>query len=744
MEFDSALTFDSLVVGPANRLASAAARRAAESPGTSYNPLFLYSEPGLGKSHTLSAIAQYGIENHPDRAVMYQTLQEYLDELEEALKKSDQEAFRDRHNAVGILLLDDVQGLAGHTQAQEMLLRTIDGLTGAGAQVVLASDRPPSKINGLDGRLLTRFSGGLIVDIGRPDHETRAAIVRTKAGDKGANLGHAVAETLALAPVKNVTELQEALSALISKQESEGRTVSAKELAADLGVKVPDVPSPAPDAPGAVTQARDSAEKSTSGPDPRKKRAASSKSSAQPPAPAKTKKRRSPVKEKKKSPPPKAKKSGATRQADPPPTPRKPEKAGKKPPAEVKKRAVPKEPRAPARAEEPPSPAKATAPKGVSAVRKHPWRKKIEDAAGSARADSIAPTRILKLLSDSDPPDGWEAALAEFEMQVARVREIRLELKTLGDPWPEVAATLLTDPDRLLEAENLLTSARERARPFPPLPESHGLRGLGGRFPALAVKATEQLLRADPSVYNPLFVHSPDKDRALAFLHATGASFIGYHPEGTGAIVSVQGFAEEFVAAISNGVAGAWRERWWSLDLLLLHGVEESSKKQRVQEEVFHLLEALSNRGARIVLASDRAPAQIADVPERLASRLEDGLVVDLGDEQGAGAKRAKPKEPVVTESSPAVGTGPDATAALDDADGEDLRAVKEFAGVSQGTGAPTEEASGAGTSATAGESTANKRWLPSPERVVWDWPVLEDRIVDEVDEGRVGGSDGD
>ena len=729
MEFDSALTFDSLVVGPANRLASAAARRAAESPGTSYNPLFLYSEPGLGKSHTLSAIAQYGIENHPDRAVMYQTLQEYLDELEEALKNSDQESFRDRHNAVGILLLDDVQGLAGHTQAQEMLLRTIDGLTGAGAQVVLASDRPPSKINGLDGRLLTRFSGGLIVDIGQPDHETRTAIVRTKAGDKGANLGHAVAETLALAPVKNVAELQEALNALISKQESEGRTVSAKELAADLGVKVPDVPGPAPDAPGAATQARDSVEKPTSGPDPRKKRSAPSKSSAKPRAPAKTKKRGSPVKQKKKSSPPKAKKSGATRQADPPPTLQKPEKAGKEPPA-------------PAKAKEPPAPAKATAPKGVSEVKKRPWRKKIEDAAGSARADSIAATRILKLLSDADPPDGWEAALAEFEMQVARVREIRAELKTLGDPWPEAAATLLTDPDRLLEAENLLTSARERARPFPPLPESHGLRGLGGRFPALAVKATEQLLRADPSVYNPLFVHSPDKDRALAFLHATGASFIGYHPEGTAAIASVQGFAEEFVAAISNGVAGAWRERWWSLDLLLLHGVEESSKTQRVQEEVFHLLEALSNRGARIVLASDRAPAQIADVPERLASRLEDGLVVDLGDEQGAGAKRAKPREPVVTESSPAVEQ--QAAAAPDDDDGEDLRAVKEFAGVSQGTGAPTEEASGAGTSAAAGESTASERWLPSPERVVWDWPVLEDRIVDEMDPGSVGGSDGD
>ncbi len=140
MEFDPHQTFESLGVGPSNRLATAAARRAAESPGTSYNPLFLYSASGMGKSHILSAIAQHGQEHHPDLQVMYRTLKGYLKELEKALQTGAQDTLRERYTAVGILLLDDVQFLVGQTQAQEMLLRTIDGLAGKGAQVVFASD----------------------------------------------------------------------------------------------------------------------------------------------------------------------------------------------------------------------------------------------------------------------------------------------------------------------------------------------------------------------------------------------------------------------------------------------------------------------------------------------------------------------------------------------------------------------------------------------------------------------------
>ena len=166
--------------------------------------------------------------------------------------------------------------------------------------------------------------------------------------------------------------------------------------------------------------------------------------------------------------------------------------------------------------------------------------------ADSARADSVAATPLLTLLEESDPPEGWEKILSQFNEQLNRVRKIRDELVTLGNPWPETAAVLLTDPDRLEEAENLLTSARERVRPFPPLSEGQALDELGGRFPALALKAADQLVRADSAVYSPLYLHTRDAGRALSFLLAAGRSFAVHHSEGKVTVLSVAEFSEEF------------------------------------------------------------------------------------------------------------------------------------------------------------------------------------------------------
>ena len=185
-ELDPKFTFDSFVVGPASRLASAAARRAAESPGTSYNPLFLYSEPGLGKTHLLTAIAHKAKAAGSVEKVEYMALEEYLDKLEGTLSAGDGE--KSIYGELDILLLDDVQFLTGQPEAQEMLLKTLDHLTTSGGQIVLASDRPPADINGLDARLLSRFSGGLIVDLGAPEFETRVAIIRKKAQERGQTL----------------------------------------------------------------------------------------------------------------------------------------------------------------------------------------------------------------------------------------------------------------------------------------------------------------------------------------------------------------------------------------------------------------------------------------------------------------------------------------------------------------------------------------------------------------------------
>jgi chromosomal replication initiator protein len=239
LDLDPRLTFESFVVGQSNRLACAAARRVAESPGTTYNPLFIYSASGLGKTHLLMAIGNYARRIHSQLTVAYDTIEHLMDEVMAAIEVGERDAFRVRVLDVGLLLLDDVQFLAGKHRTQEELIRVWDALSARGGQVVLASDRPPPEIDGLDDRLLSRFSGGLIVDIGAPDFETRVAIVRRKAEEQGHQLGADVAEALAKVAFGNVRELQGALNRLIAVQELEGRTVTAEEVPFLLGLGAP-------------------------------------------------------------------------------------------------------------------------------------------------------------------------------------------------------------------------------------------------------------------------------------------------------------------------------------------------------------------------------------------------------------------------------------------------------------------------------------------------------------------------
>lgn len=234
-ELDPRLTFETYIVGSGNRLTCAAARRVAESPGSSYNPLFVYSASGLGKTHLLMALAQHARKVNPKLQIAYDTLEHFIGELTGAIEAGTRDNFRNTVQEVDLLLLDDVQFVAGHRRMQEELIRVWDALAARGGQVVLASDRPPPEIDGLDNRLLTRFSGGLIVDIGAPDYETRVAIVRRKADERGQTLGAGVAEALGRISFSNIRELQGALNRLLAVQELEGRAVSAAEVAAMFG-----------------------------------------------------------------------------------------------------------------------------------------------------------------------------------------------------------------------------------------------------------------------------------------------------------------------------------------------------------------------------------------------------------------------------------------------------------------------------------------------------------------------------
>ena len=215
---DGRFRFDNFVVGAANRLAVSAVRAVADTPGVVYNPLFIYSSSGLGKTHLLGALGVQVKHLHPDLTCEYATLDDFVDQLHNAIASGQAEAFKRRYQSVGVLLLDDVQFLTGKPETQSEMLRVLNALQANGRQVVMTSDRPPSEIADVDQRLVTRLSGGLIVDIGAPDYETRVAILRHKCEERGATFAPGVLEEVARGSAANVRELQGTLNRLIAQQ----------------------------------------------------------------------------------------------------------------------------------------------------------------------------------------------------------------------------------------------------------------------------------------------------------------------------------------------------------------------------------------------------------------------------------------------------------------------------------------------------------------------------------------------
>jgi len=211
-------SFDSFVVGAANRLAVTAGRTVAENPGAAYNPLFIYSGSGLGKTHLLMAIGHAAKKLTPGLNIEYLTLDEYVEAFHAAVAAGQGDAFRRRFQSVDLLFVDDVQFLTNRKEMQAELMRLTESLQVAGHQIVLTSDRPPAEIADLDERLISRFSGGLVVDMGAPDYETRVAILRRKAEERGAKFQPGVLDTVAGSEFANVRELMGALNRLVAYQ----------------------------------------------------------------------------------------------------------------------------------------------------------------------------------------------------------------------------------------------------------------------------------------------------------------------------------------------------------------------------------------------------------------------------------------------------------------------------------------------------------------------------------------------
>jgi chromosomal replication initiator protein len=221
--------FDTFVVGAANRLAVTASKAVAESPGTVYNPLFIYAKPGLGKTHLLMGIGHAARAINPRLAVEYLTLDEFIEAFHAAIAAGQGAAYRQRFLDVDLLLVDDVQFLTHRREMQAELLRLTDSLQAANRQIVLTSDRPPSEIEALDDRLIRRFAGGLVIDVSGPDYETRVAILRRKAEERRAVFADGVLDAVAALEIDNVRELLGALNRLIASQSVSDTPLSVEQ-----------------------------------------------------------------------------------------------------------------------------------------------------------------------------------------------------------------------------------------------------------------------------------------------------------------------------------------------------------------------------------------------------------------------------------------------------------------------------------------------------------------------------------
>ena len=642
-------TFDTFVVGAANRLAVTAGRTVAENPGSAYNPLFIYSGSGLGKTHVLMAIGHAAKAIATQLNIEYLTLDEYVEAFHAAIAAGQGDAFRRRFQNVDVLLVDDVQFLTNRKEMQAELLRLTEALQQAGHQIVLASDRPPAEIADLDERLISRFSGGLVVDMGIPDYETRVAILRRKAEERGSNFQPGVLETVARVEYPNVRELMGALNRLVAFQAVNDTPINEEAVRKVLGI------------PG------------------------------------------------------KGDEGGGTSAPVPEPA--------AKPGGDEFSQFL--------------SDVTVTVGKAVEA-----WRARVTEAVLRWEGEGYRTGRLEKLL-DQDTPAAVDEAIAAYVQDVERLKALEAEVAVLD---PQAAGDkVFRDPDHMDAAEAAAAKVREGAAP-PPAPSAVFTLDsyFAGPSNEMALNAARDAFTKPGKKYNPLVIVGRSGLGKTHLLNAIGLE-LAKKKNAIVACLSTQQFVDELIAAIDGNRIDWWRARYRRATAFLLDDIQLLAGKERTQEELFNLFNQFLDADRQLVFTAPAHPNTLEGLEERIVSRLEGGLVVEI-QEPDKDLKRAALDRLLKSQRVPAE------AALLDYLVDRSVESVRNLSALVQRV---VEAAAAQDAPVTAGLAREVLEGAPPPrrstglrtsgivvssaggvrsrEKMVWDWPAAADRVIEDL-----------
>ncbi|HUQ83386.1 MAG TPA: DnaA/Hda family protein [Gemmatimonadaceae bacterium] len=634
---DGRFRFDNYVVGASNRLAVAAGRAVAEAPGATYNPLFIYSPSGLGKTHLIGAIGFAAKQLQPDLIVEYVPLDDFVDRLHIAISAGHGDAFKQLYQRVDLLLIDDVQFLTGKRETQSEMLRIFNALQGSGRQIIMASDRPPSEIADVDERLITRLAGGLIVDISLPEYETRVAILRNKCVERELTFANGVLEELAKMPCGSVRELQGALNRLAAHEALGERPVTPQNVRAIVGGgrSTPEFGR----APASVTD----------------------------------------------------------------------EFAGF-----ISDIAV--------------------------AVAQHVegWRVRLGERIAHWQAAGYSTMMLDRVLALSEEVDVDELDAA-FASGVARLEQLEAQAVLLD---PRLAGLdVFRDPECIAEAEARIEQAIAAHDPPPaPWPSFTLETMIAGKSNQLALRAAEAVIEMPGARYNPLFVHGGTGVGKTHIVHAVGNA-LRRKANGSGPVACVSGsqFVDELIAALQGGTVDRWRARYRAAGALIVDDVHALAGKERSQDELFHLFNALHSAGRQVVLASDRPPSEIGELEARLRSRFDGGLVVAIQPPDRAlrealytrmlidRAPGAEPGVAALLAELPVSGA-----AEVESVVERVVHAAGSYGGQVTLSLVRRELNAGGGATPTSVPAIADRSFLDA-EKIVMEWPELDGRVIEEL-----------